>query len=305
MKNFKYWLIIIVRTVISCIVFYFLSSIFGMEVKADNFDRGQFAIDRRIQFTESGFVYFNPTITLPNSFKYGGYIVIPYVSSYDGNDNVTVRLGLSGPNFSVCSAIGGSLYCPIANETTLTYISVEWINLNGSPNFTIYQLCDYIAFKAPPTNQDVVDAIQSQQKQDQANADREHQDSKDTQDKIQEATDTIKDSNTDEATNSAGGFFNGFEDNQHGLSGIISSPLRLVQSFNNNTCQPLKFEIWGVSSELPCGSYIYDRNDIKPFIIAYNVIIGGLISYGAVRGIYKKVEDFKNPDNSKVEVLDL
>ena len=33
--------------------------------------------------------------------------------------------------------------------------------------------------------------------------------------------------------------------------------------------------------------------------------MGGLISYGALKGIFSRVQDFKNPDDSKVEVIDL
>lgn len=125
----------------------------------------------------------------------------------------------------------------------------------------------------------------------------------DVNNSINNVNDSITDSNVD--SSSASGFFNNFSNNDHGLSGIVSSPLRLVKAFTSNTCTPAKFDIYGKDVELPCSTYLTNREDVKPFYIAYNIIMGGLISYGCLIGIRKKVDDFKNPDDSKVEVMDL
>lgn len=124
-----------------------------------------------------------------------------------------------------------------------------------------------------------------------------------TNNKLNDVNDSITNSEVDNSN--ANSFFNNFESNDFGISGIISAPLTLIQQFNNNTCTPLKLSIKGKSIDLPCGQDFFNRSDMTEFVTIYNVIMGGLIAYGACIGIYKKVNDFKNPDNSKVEVLDL
>lgn len=142
---------------------------------------------------------------------------------------------------------------------------------------------------------------QNQNKQEIIN--NQNQNADKVNNSINNVNDSITDINVD--SSSASGFFNSFSNNDHGLSGIVSSPLRLVNAFTSNTCTPAKFSIYGKEVELPCSTYLTSRDDVKPFYIAYNVIMGGLISYGALLGIRKKVDDFKNPDDSKVEVMDL
>lgn len=127
----------------------------------------------------------------------------------------------------------------------------------------------------------------------------------DINDSINKVEDSINNSDISGSSSTAGDFFNGFENESHGISGIVTAPLKLINSFNSDSCTAVVFSIWGKEFNLPCGTDFFNRSDIKPFIDIFNIIVGGLISYGAVRGIFKKIEDLKNPDDSKVEVIDL
>ena len=122
--------------------------------------------------------------------------------------------------------------------------------------------------------------------------------------KIQQDTNnTIKSDDVD--TSSSNSFFNNFNSSDHGLTGIVSAPLKIINRFTTTTCKSVNIDFLGAKADLPCGSTLWGRKDLKTFVDIYNVIMGGLISYGALKGIFGMVQDFKNPDNSKVEVIDL
>ncbi len=202
-----------------------------------------------------------------------------------------------------------SYQCPMSSTARgINSINITFGGVNTGAELHIPTV-SYIEFYEDNSGENKLDDINTSINDQK---DQQHQDSQDTQNKIDEVgdkvgdmNDTIKDSNTDEAQNSANGFFNGFEDNDHGLSGIVSAPLTLITKFNSPTCTPVKLNFKGNEVELPCGSYLYDRPGMQPVMVVYNTIVGGLLAYGAVCGIRKKVDDFKNPDDSKVEVLDL
>ena len=54
---------------------------------------------------------------------------------------------------------------------------------------------------------------------------------------IQEVNNTLN--NDDVPTGTGTDFFNDFSVNNHGLSGIITSPIRLINSLSSSTCSPL------------------------------------------------------------------
>ena len=122
-------------------------------------------------------------------------------------------------------------------------------------------------------------------------------------DSVNKTNDTMKDDNID--TSSSNSFFNNFKSSDHGLTGIVSAPLKIINQFTTTTCKSVNINFLGAKADLPCGSTLWGREDLKTFVDIYNVIMGGLISYGALKGIFNRVQGFKNPDSSKVEVIDL
>lgn len=127
-----------------------------------------------------------------------------------------------------------------------------------------------------------------------------------TNDKLDDLNSSINDSNSSGATNSAGGFFNNFEDNDFGLSGIITAPLNTIKTITNNSCTPLNLTIPFVDKEmsLPCMTDIYEEH-FGSFLDIYQIITFGIISYWVCVQIYAMVKGFKNPDKDEIEVMDL
>lgn len=177
---------------------------------------------------------------------------------------------------------------------------------NSTPNFVVDYVQLNMSYPADPYSITGVGGMSIDPDTNQAIVDsnKEIKDGVDKGNQIQQDTnDTIKSDDVD--TSSSNSFFNNFKSSDHGLTGIVSAPLKLINQFTTTTCKSVNIDFLGAKADLPCGSTLWGREDLKTFVDIYNVIMGGLISYGAVKGIFKKVQDFKNPDNSKVEVIDL
>lgn len=117
---------------------------------------------------------------------------------------------------------------------------------------------------------------------------------------------TLKDSNTQEAQDSAGGFFNDFTTDTHGLTAIITAPLSLISSITSKSCSPLVIPLPYVDKDLtlPCMGSIYS-NYFGSFLSIYQLITFGIVAYWVCVRIFNLVKDFKNPDHDEIEVLDL
>lgn len=117
---------------------------------------------------------------------------------------------------------------------------------------------------------------------------------------------TLKDSNTQEAQDSAGGFFNDFTTDTHGLTAIITAPLTLISSITSKSCSPLVLPLPFVDKDLtlPCMGAIYSQY-FGSFLSIYQLITFGIVAYWVCVRIFNLVKDFKNPDHDEIEVLDL
>lgn len=117
---------------------------------------------------------------------------------------------------------------------------------------------------------------------------------------------TLKDNNIDEAQGAAGGFFNEFTTDTHGLTAIITAPLSLISKITSTSCSPLVLPLPFVEKDLtlPCMGTIYSTF-FGSFLSIYQIITFGIIAYWVLVRIFNLVKDFKNPDHDEIEVLDL
>lgn len=156
--------------------------------------------------------------------------------------------------------------------------------------------------KAQETNQDYT-TILNEIKNNQNDYKKELQDVNSSIKKTQE---TIENTDTQGAQDSAGGFFNDFTTDTHGLTAIITAPLTLISSITSKSCSPLVLPLPFVDKDLtlPCMGAIYSQY-FGSFLSIYQVITFGIIAYWVCVRIFNLVKDFKNPDHDEIEVLDL
>lgn len=127
-----------------------------------------------------------------------------------------------------------------------------------------------------------------------------------TNKELGDINDSINNSNTDGAQDSAGGFFDNFTTDTHGLTAIITAPLSLISSITSKSCSPLVVPLPYVDKDLtlPCMGTIYS-NHFGSFLSIYQMITFGIVAYWVCVRIFNLVKDFKNPDHDEIEVLDL
>ena len=117
----------------------------------------------------------------------------------------------------------------------------------------------------------------------------------------------MTDDDVEDSTNKANEFFSGFTTDTFGLTSIITAPLTLIGSITSSTCSPLGLKVPFLDNKtlnLPCMSSIYQQH-FGSFLTIYQTITFGMVAYWVCVRIFALVKDFKNPDNDKVEVLDL
>lgn len=130
----------------------------------------------------------------------------------------------------------------------------------------------------------------------------------DSQSDINDSINDLNDSITDDTVSSSTGssFFNGFQNNNHGLSSIITIPLTTIQSLTSSSCVQLQVPVPFTNSNitLPCMTTVYSQY-IGTIFTIWQMVSFGIISYFICIDIFHLVKGFKDPDTDKVEVLDL
>lgn len=123
---------------------------------------------------------------------------------------------------------------------------------------------------------------------------------------IKQTNDILKDDNIDGSKDVAKGFFNSFESSNFGLSDVITMPLTFIKGLSNASCYSLDlpFPFVEQNVQIPCMTSIYE-NYFGSFLTLYQTITTGFIAYWVCVNIYRLVKNFKNPDDDKVEVMEL
>lgn len=118
-------------------------------------------------------------------------------------------------------------------------------------------------------------------------------------------SDTLKDDNLDNGLGSS--FFSDFQDNDFGLSSIVTLPITTIQLLTSQSCVALEIPVPFTNNGriiLPCMSEVY-QSKVPQLYTLWQVVCYGLIGYWIGTDIFRLVKGFKNPDEDKVEVMDL
>lgn len=156
---------------------------------------------------------------------------------------------------------------------------------------------------------DILNSIKSDNsinQQIKENTEKQLEEQKKQLEEQKKTNDLLKDDNTQQAQDSAGGFFNEFTTDTHGLTAIITAPLSLISKITSSSCSPLVLPLPYVDKDLtlPCMGDIYSSY-FGSFLSIYQIITFGVVAYWVCVRIFNLVKDFKNPDHDEIEVLDL
>lgn len=101
--------------------------------------------------------------------------------------------------------------------------------------------------------------------------------------------------------------FKNFKTNDHGLSSIITSPLSFIKNLSSATCTPVVLPIpfsKNQNVKLPCLTTMYEEKASSVYNI-YKIVITGITAYWVCVRIYALVKGFKDPNDDKIEVMEL
>lgn len=232
-----------------------------------------------------------------------------YGSSYNywGNDNLynnTSRSSLHGlagqeNTFNYCYLYSG-LVAPNGDQTQIN------LRLRGSANVsTYYYMMGAKVESLGIYSGAIEDIVENSGFATASSVEEVKQATNEVKSEIKSTNDTLNNDDTTESEGKISGFFNDFTDDSHGLSSIVTAPLNAVNAMLSTTCTAPTATYKGSTFSLPCGSLLWERDGADNFKLLLNLFYGGLICYGILKSLFKDVNDLKNPDNDKIEVVDL
>lgn len=124
---------------------------------------------------------------------------------------------------------------------------------------------------------------------------------------VDDVKNTIDDDDVTSSSNTAGGFFDDFDDGDTGsLMNLVKLPLKFLNKLNN-ACTPIQVNTGYLDKfTIPClSSYLYNVSGFAPIFNIVALVINGIIMYGCIKSIIETVQKLKDPNNDEVEVMDL
>lgn len=219
----------------------------------------------------------------------GGYTDLNFSADKNGNMSITFKATTDTTSYRIRIQPGVAIW---SNPSTKydQGVRVFLISANVEDN-----LSDALLNQI--TNQNQVIINQNQQLIDNSKKATEEQ---------EKTNDILNNTDISESKNKGANFFKNYNENSHGLSGVITAPLKFLQSLTGSKCTPLKFQLPFVHNEveLQCMKSIYQTH-FGVFYTLWQTITTGLIAYTVCLNFYKKIRDLQNPNNDKIEVLNL
>lgn len=205
--------------------------------------------------------------------------------------NFMPKVVYTNTNSAFCDIQGNKIICPTYHLQIQTLeINFIWAynNQNTNATFLFSKVANNLYYN------DASSAIENQ-----------------TQQQAQEHNETMNffnNENTTQAESSASNFFSNFTSQDNGgISSIITAPLSAISGLVNATCTQLTLPIPYLDNSelvLPCMSSIYTEH-FGSFFTLYQTIIFGAVAYRMLISLFMMIQGFKNPDDDKIEVVDL
>lgn len=213
-------------------------------------------------------------------------------------NQITPRIQLLSNNgATTCELQNNLIVCELFNNTTTTYSGL------------------YFEFEFPTATYDsqviytwvINNYVNLYKTNTQSIIENQNQNTQQQMEQQEQQHEEMMDSNTTQAQDEAEGFFGDFSvPDTGGLSGIITAPLNTIRSLLNSTCTNLVLPLPFVNQNLtlPCLYDIYNEH-FGAFFSIYQTIILAIVAYRCIRSIYFDIHGFMDPNDDRIEVMDL
>ena len=233
-------------------------------------------------FTMQGFSYLQNDWDFDTTLNFQVTQLIPYL-------NITLKTTGAWEN---CELQNNFIVCPLPPNKNITGLYINYDSGNSIPQDSYFELSFYIGEYVSIYDTDtqaLQGAINNQTQQQQ----QQHQE-------------MLNDTTTD-AEDEAADFFSDFDvPDVGGLSAIITAPLNTIQGLLNNSCTSLVLPLPFVNQNLtlPCLNSIYSQY-FGAFFSLYQTIMLAIISYRCIRSVFFDIKGFTDPNDGRIEVMDL
>lgn len=192
--------------------------------------------------------------------------------------------------------------CPVnLDNRGIGWLTIVKKNNYGTQYVAPGQYITFVSKEETPNLQGIIDAINNQvssitntiQQQNQ----QTHQDLQNINNSIN--NDNVTTSDADDFKNNQA-----FTDST-GLESVINLPLNMVNSLSNQ-CEPIQIHIPYLETDatIPCMSTIY-RSKFNSLYTLVKLVVNGFLVYRILLKVYELVHEAKQPDEDKLEVIDL
>lgn len=326
MKYIRYIIILL----IGCIAFMVIDDVYAFSVSTKKgscklgwtgYQDGSYFVETDCSNDSVIYIHLNSEMKATNS------TFVQSINVFKEPSTGTIR-----PDFSVF----GSL-TPISHIQGFTYDSVcdrtetNWCNWYTKPNtysksYTLYSYTDAsssyltssfiqvsgkVNFVYVPKFYTGNISVQIQNRYQAALSDATNEKLDDVNQSIKDQTDAtnkVNDSLTDDSidSDSAGGFFSGFDtEDNGGISSVITAPLIFVRKITDS-CEPINIPFFDETIELPCGDTLFwNKPKVAQLRNIWNILFGGAFIFMLLRKVFKVIENIKDPESDKVEVMSL
>lgn len=127
-----------------------------------------------------------------------------------------------------------------------------------------------------------------------------------TNEKLDDIDDTLNNDNVDGANSQVDNLLNNsnFSDNT-GIQAIINAPLNFISSLSN-TCSPINLTIPYIDKPVQIPCIKQELNNHIPLVVpVLSTAINGFIIYRILLDLVRIIKNARNPDDDRIEVLDL
>lgn len=265
----------------------------------------------------SGYIRFQFTITKIEGAA-TDWVVTPSFASVKtaAGKSFLCDIGTTWAANSTSTILTGTAMCPVTlSNDSVNAIGLSYVSQNLADYSSRYKVQVYntVTFEQPSNfpntsandNANTDRIIQSQQKQ--------LEEQQKTNKKLDEVTGSLKDVDstlTDDDISGSESILDNFLNDDSfkdstGLDQIIGLPLDFIKTIGK-TCEPISLTIpfMNYSFTLPCISSVISAN-VPTIYYILSIVINGFILYRCILDLYFIVKGAKDPDDDRIEVLDL
>ena len=234
--------------------------------------------------------------------RFDGGMIVNEVSSVE-----IIALSSASATFKVTTTAQLSSTTNL-NNMTVSLSPAKTLGFAGYGDIFTVQLVlkDVVVQYAENENSAILNSLNQNQKETNKKLDEVKEEIKKNNQEQKNTNDVIQSTDTTGANSSGNDFFDNFNSGSNGdLTSLVSLPLNYINHLNDK-CEPFTLPLGKFGNvSIPCLSSLWSSSGFSNIINIIKAIINGLICYRVAINLLTLFNNLRDPDNDKLEVMDL